>query len=132
MRPGNCPAEFYIWKAPSESAMKGDNMKTNLRTAMAVIVAILGLTLSLTAQETTAGMQGTVKDSSGAVVPSAAIEVTGSSLIGIRKLQTDSTGEYRITALPPGDYTLSVSAPGFQTFKQTGISLDVGRLPNID
>src|SRR2546427_3538989 len=35
-------------------------------------------------------------------------------------------------ALPPGEYTMTVTAPGFRTYKQTGIDLTVGRLPNID
>ena len=84
------------------------------------------------AQETTAGIQGLVKDPSGASVANASVEVTGSSLIGTRKVQTDESGAYRITGLPSGKYTLSVSVPGFRTFKQVGIELVVGRLPNVD
>jgi hypothetical protein len=53
--------------------------------ALAVIPAAFG-------QETTAGFQGTVKDPSGAVVANAAIEVSGPSLIGVRKLKTDEAG----------------------------------------
>jgi len=96
------------------------------------MVVILGMCLSLPAQETTAGIQGTVKDSSGALVPNATLELTGSALIGTRKIQTDSGGNYRFAALPPGDYTLTVSATGFTTSKQAGINLTAGRLPNID
>jgi hypothetical protein len=84
------------------------------------------------AQETTAGIQGTVRDSSGASVANAAVEIAGTSLLGNRKAKTDDVGAYRITALPPGNYTLSVSAPGFRTFKQVGIDLAVGRLPTLD
>src|SRR5690348_7876523 len=93
----------------------------------AVWIALLILP-GLFAQETTAGLQGTVKDPSGASVANAAVEITSPSLIGIRKMQTDIAGEYRIVALPPGEYTLTVTAPGFRTFKQAGITLTVGRL----
>jgi outer membrane receptor protein involved in Fe transport len=84
------------------------------------------------AQETTAGFQGTVKDTTGAGIPNATLEVSGPALIGTRKVQTDSAGEYRFAALPPGSYVVTVSAKGFRTVKQGGIDLTVGRLPNID
>ena len=83
-------------------------------------------------QETTAGIQGVVKDPSGSVIANAAVEVSSPALIGVRKLTTDSAGAYRISALSPGVYALTVSAPGFRSFKQTGIELTVGRLPSID
>lgn len=88
--------------------------------------------LSLMAQETTGGIQGTVKDSSGGRVANATVEVSGASLIGARKVQSDSSGGYRFAALPPGEYTLAVTATGFTAFKQANIRLDVGRLPIID
>lgn len=84
------------------------------------------------AQETTAGMQGTVKDPAGAVVSKATVEVSSPSLIGIKKLETDNGGYYRFANLPPGTYTLTVTAQGFSTQKQTGILLEVGKLPTID
>ncbi len=84
------------------------------------------------AQETTAGLQGTVKDPSGAVIGNATVEVSGTSLIGTRKTQTDSAGSYRISALPSGIFSLSVTAPGFRTYRHENIELTVGRLPSLD
>ncbi|MBI5085494.1 MAG: TonB-dependent receptor [Acidobacteria bacterium] len=84
------------------------------------------------AQDTTAGIQGIVKDPSGATVPKASVEVSSPSLIGNRKVQTDSGGNYRFAALPPGVYTMTVTASGFRAYKQAGIDLAAGRLPNID
>jgi outer membrane receptor protein involved in Fe transport len=95
------------------------------------LIALLILPCAM-AQETTAGLQGTVKDPSGGVIANATVEVYGPALIGTRKVQTDTAGDYRIVALPPGQYTLSVSAAGFRTYKQGGIDLTVGRLPSID
>jgi hypothetical protein len=96
-----------------------------------VLIALL-VSPSVFAQETTAGLQGTVMDPSGAAVTNATVEVSGASLIGTRKVQTDDSGTYRITQLPSGVYTLTVTVPGFRTFKQVGIDLAVGRLPNVD
>jgi outer membrane receptor protein involved in Fe transport len=95
------------------------------------MLALLAAPL-LTAQETTAGFQGTVKDPSGAMVAGATLEVSSPALLGTRKVQSDAGGNYRFGALPPGQYSLTVSAPGFRTFKQGGIELTVGRLPTID
>jgi protocatechuate 3,4-dioxygenase beta subunit len=67
------------------------------------------------AQETTGGLQGTVKDASGAVVSKAHIEVKGSSLVGSKAEDTDSAGYYRFANLPPGSYSISVVAKGFKT-----------------
>ncbi|PWT92438.1 MAG: hypothetical protein C5B56_02250, partial [Proteobacteria bacterium] len=58
--------------------------------------------------------------------------MTSPALIGVRKVQTDSTGDYRIAALPPGTYNISVTATGFRTYKQGGIELTVGRMPSLD
>jgi len=99
---------------------------------MLYLVIALVFCLSLPAQETTAGLQGTVKDVSGASVPNATLEITGPALIGSRKVQTDTTGAYRFAQLPPGEYTLTANAPGFATLKQGAIHLDVGRLPTVD
>ena len=77
------------------------------------------------AQETTAGIQGTVKDKSGAVVSGATIEVTGPALIGVQRATTDSAGAYRLSQLPPGEYTLKFERDGFATIKRT-IGVTVG------
>ena len=83
-------------------------------------------------QETTAGLQGVVKDGTGAVVAKAVVEVTSPALIGIKKMETDASGYYRFANLPPGTYILTVTAPNFRTYKQEGIALATGRLPSID
>src|SRR5262245_60039399 len=101
------------------------------KSALALLAALLLAGISF-AQETTAGLQGTVRDSSGGAVANGTVEVSGPALIGTRKVQTDSAGGFRVAALPPGEYTMSVSAQGFRTFKQAGIDLQVGRLPSIE
>jgi len=83
-------------------------------------------------QETTGGLQGTVKDPAGAVVAKATVTVTGTTMIGSKVLVTDSSGYYRFANLPPGVYTIVVKAEGFETFKREGVNIDAGRLPSVD
>lgn len=111
-------------------------MKRSINTRIALCLLVL-FTLALCvpvalAQETTAGIQGIVKDQTGAVVANAAVEISGSALIGTKKATTDSSGFYRFTGLPPGSYTFTVTAKGFKGEKRDGITLEVGRLPNVD
>ncbi len=97
----------------------------------------LGLSLSTlqpqaSAQETTGGLQGVVKDASGAVVPKAKVVISSTAMIGSKEVITDATGYYRFANLPPGGYTLTVSGQGFTTSKREGLVIDVGHLPTID
>jgi hypothetical protein len=101
------------------------------------VLAVAAITLlllgsSLFAQETTGGLQGTVKDPSGAVVAKAHVVVTGAALEGEKSADTDSSGAYHFANLPPGKYTITVKAPGFSELKREGIGLEVGHLPTID
>ena len=83
-------------------------------------------------QETTGGLQGTVKDASGAVVSKAHIELIGTTLVGTKSQDSDTSGYYRFANLPPGTYTVSVSGKGFKTVKRDGVVIEVGHLPTVD
>jgi Carboxypeptidase regulatory-like domain/TonB dependent receptor len=96
------------------------------------LFSVLLLVTNVFAQETTGGLQGTVKDPSGAVVSNAAVELTGTSLVGKKTLTTDSSGYYRFANLPPGTYTVTVKAPTFSELKRDGIVIEVGHLPSLD
>jgi hypothetical protein len=100
--------------------------------AFALGFTIQGLEQTAFAQETTGGLQGTVKDPSGAVVAHARVVVTSTSLVGSKQVITDATGHYRFSNLPPGSYTLTVTTEGFQTLRRQGIALEVGHTPTID
>jgi hypothetical protein len=84
------------------------------------------------AQETTGGLQGVVKDPSGAVVSGAAVELTGTSLVGKKEATTDGSGYYRFANLPPGTYMMTITAKGFSTEKREGLIIEIGHLPTVD
>jgi hypothetical protein len=103
-----------------------------------LFVAVLAFSLVLMllpvayAQETTGGIKGYVKDKSGATVAKAEVELSGPALLAPRKGVTDSAGYFYFQLLPPGEYTVSVTAAGFRAYKQVGIQLEVGKLPTLE
>jgi hypothetical protein len=113
--------------------MEGLEMNTVLK-SMTYFVMALSLVWATFAfsQETTGGLHGTVKDPSGAVVSKASVVLTGNSLGGEKRLETDSSGYYRFANLPPGIYTVIVKASGFSELKRGGITVEVGHLPTLD
>lgn len=98
------------------------------------ICLVVGLVLSpvAQAQETTGGLKAYVKDKSSGTVPGAMVELSSSALIVPRKAEADSAGYVYFQLLPPGEYTLTVTAKGFRTYKQTGIDISAGKLPTYD
>jgi len=111
---------------------RSEAIRPRLFVRMVVSVLFVAFSVCAWAQETTGGLQGTVKDPTGAVMSNADVELTGSSLVGSKKLQTDSSGYYRFANLPPGTYSLRVTAPGFTLLKRDGIVIAVGHLPTLD
>jgi hypothetical protein len=113
--------------------------KFRLHSAVHMVPVFVALALALTvfgphlySQETTGGLQGTVKDPTGAVVPKAKVVLTSTAMVGSKELVTDSSGFYRFANLPPGDYSLTVTATGFKGYKHDGISIGIGRVPTAD
>src|ERR1700739_1198906 len=110
-------------------------MQTGSFLRLVTLLAIIALLLSgvaIYAQETTGGLQGTVKDASGAVVAGAHVVVKSPALAGDKSLDTDSTGYYRFANLAPGVYSIEVSAKNFKTVKRDGVALEIGHLPTVE
>lgn len=74
----------------------------------------------------TGNIQGTVTDSSGAVIPQAAVTVTDEATQVKLSTKTSSAGIYVFPGLHIGTYDLRAAAPGFKTYVQKGIVLEVG------
>jgi hypothetical protein len=77
------------------------------------------------AQTTTGSIVGTVTDKTGAVVPGAAVTVTNTDTGGANKTLTDSSGNYVVTTLPVGHYSVAVEATGFKKSVSAGITLNL-------
>ncbi|MFB3829689.1 MAG: carboxypeptidase regulatory-like domain-containing protein [Bryobacteraceae bacterium] len=97
-----------------------------------VLLALVLLAAVAFAQETTGSIRGEVTDPSGGVVPNAKVEVSGPGLMRPISATTDSSGAFAFLSLPPGVYSIEVSATGFVTAKRVNIDLQVGRILRID
>jgi hypothetical protein len=87
----------------------------------AVLFAIPGL-----AQEVTGTIVGNVKDASGASIPGASVSVTSADKNQVvRKLTSDTNGEYVAAFVPVGVYVITADAKGFKTLVRQGIQLHV-------
>src|SRR5438067_533333 len=95
-----------------------------------VIVCMAG-SPSLWAQAT-AQISGTAKDQSGAVLPGVEIKVIQTETGITRDTITNETGSYVLPNLPIGPYRLEAALPGFRTYAQTGIVLQVNSSPSIN
>jgi outer membrane receptor protein involved in Fe transport len=81
--------------------------------------------------QTTSTIEGTVTDATRAVVVGAEVRATGVALAFEGRATSDARGFYRIAALPAGDYTLTISAPGFATRTLT-LELALNRVVVLD
>src|SRR5262245_20962082 len=82
--------------------------------------------------QATAQMSGTITDQSGAVLPGVEVTATQTETGIMRTVVSNETGSYALTNLPLGPYKLEATLPGFRTFVQTGIVLQVGSNPTIN
>jgi len=86
---------------------------------LAILLAVLPSVAS--AQATIAG---TVRDTSGAVLPGVTVEAASPALIEkVRSVTTDGSGQFQIIDLRPGAYSVTFTLPGFNTVKREGVEL---------
>jgi hypothetical protein len=78
------------------------------------------------AQELSATLSGVVNDATGAVIPHASVTVAQNGVnAGARVVETDGSGNYVVTNLTAGTYSITITAKGFETFKGKNIVLNV-------
>ena len=84
----------------------------------------------------TAGAQelaGVVRDATGAVLPGVVVEATSPVLIEkVRTTTTENSGQYRLTNLTPGLYTITFTLPGFTSVKREAVEVTGGGVVSIN
>ena len=98
---------------------------------LALLVFAL-LPSSAFAQAASANLTGTVKDSSGGVLPGVTITARNVGTNDTRTTVSESDGLYRLNSLPRGTYDVRAELAGFKTLAKSGILLTVGEIVRLD
>jgi len=98
----------------------------------AAVLVVFSASVFLQAQVESGKVVGTVRDTTGAMVTEAAVAVTEVETNVVRTVKTDSTGEFVVTELKPGTYTVTVEHAGFKKAVQAPFKLDVNQVVRID
>jgi Carboxypeptidase regulatory-like domain/TonB dependent receptor len=100
---------------------------------LACMIGCLLLAASVHAQGVGAsgGINGTVLDPSGAVVPKASVTAVETATAATYSAVTDNTGQYRFLGLAPATYTVTIHATGFQTQVKQGVLVSVGETATV-
>ena len=98
------------------------------------LLVVLGLTLAIPglAQSGRGTLTGSVKDSTGANIPGASLELTQTNTGSQYKASASGEGLYTFPELQPGTYSLAVTYPGFQSYTQNGITVYVGSTATVN
>src|SRR5579872_244430 len=99
--------------------------------ASAFILLLLS-SFSLNAQTTTGSIVGTVTDPSGAVIGGAAITITNIGTNISVKTTSDSAGNFVVTPLEVGHYSVAVEAPGFKKSVRSDVPVNVQDRVRVD
>ncbi len=97
-----------------------------------LLVGVLAVVQPAWSQEVTAAIVGTVTDPSGAPLKDANVVATDTERGTTLTTKTNDSGAYNITRVPVGNYSVKISAPGFQTAVHTGITLVLNQTARID
>jgi hypothetical protein len=111
--------------------MKARKIITGVQNVL-VLVLLLGVALSAYGQVETGRFVGHITDAQGAGVPHAIVRATNVGTNIVQTAITDSSGDFVITPVSAGVYSLSVTATGFQTINASNIEVQVGQIVRED
>jgi len=115
----------------TENKERFSSMEANRRYFVSIsglmIAAVLAfMSVTATAQVTTASLTGTVLDNSGAIVPGANVTLKNEASGDVRRTTANGDGYFTFNAVPPGAYTVVVEMKGFNNWQAKGIVLNSG------
>jgi hypothetical protein len=96
-------------------------------------IGLFALAAPAAGQATQAAIIGVVADTSGAILPGVTVIAKGPALqVPQVETVTNERGEYRLSPLPIGTYSVTYELPGFQTVRREGVRLAVGFVATLD
>ncbi len=100
------------------------------KSVFASLVCLVFLSIAAIAQSNTASIVGVVKDPSGALVPGATVTATNRATGITRNTKSSDSGEFALTNLAPGSYSLRIEAGGFKTILLQSLTVETNaRVP---
>ena len=102
------------------------NLRESTSRLAAALFIVFCLPAALWAQGATGSITGTVEDSTGAVIPGAAVTLTNQATGLANQIESQADGSYFVPNLQPGDYTVSVEIEGFKRQDVTGLRINAG------
>ena len=102
-------------------------MKALKVSLLLALMLVLGMPTFVCAQSSNAIIQGTITDSTGAVVSGASIDVTSKATGQTVSTVSGGAGDYAVNALKPGQYQVQVKAPNFASISQD-VTLQIGQI----
>src|SRR5215471_6629744 len=130
----------HIVRSPSAVETRKTRRAFMRRRGFHLVVAVLAACLLASTHafaqgggaSTTGSINGKVADTSGGVLPGVTVSATSPSSMGVQSSVTDSGGNYRFPALPPGSYTVTFELPGFNTLKRENIQIAMGFTASVN
>ncbi|MBL8242529.1 MAG: TonB-dependent receptor [Bryobacterales bacterium] len=98
----------------------------------AAALAVVTLSFSLSAQTSLGRLIGQVNDSSNALVAGTEVEAKNTRTNLVRLTKSDSTGNFRLEALEPGDYDVTARMAGFTTYVKRNVPVQSGNASRLD
>src|SRR5262245_14069852 len=108
------------------------SLKSFARLMLSALLGSLFAVSAAFAQENTGGIQGTVKDPTGAAIPGAKVTASSPALVRPLDAVTDKEGVYRFPKLPAGVYSITAIQAGFKTVKNEAINVLLGSELTLD
>lgn len=103
--------------------MNREKIATAIQCLLCAVLLLFAASSTSYGQDTNPTLGGTVTDTTGAAIPSANLTLTNTKTGFKVALTSDAAGQYHFTNIPPGSYSLSTTATGFQSKIQSGIEL---------
>ena len=111
---------------------RGAGFRTLVRLFVIFMTALASLIVPHTAQAQSGSIQGVVVDAQGAVIPNASVKATDVAKgVVIRQVQTNAGGEFQLTPLGAGTYTVEITSTGMTTLKRENIPLGLSQDLNL-
>jgi Carboxypeptidase regulatory-like domain/TonB-dependent Receptor Plug Domain len=116
--------------------MAGNFVSTWKCASIAILIFLVAILISaspaLAQSASTGALSGTVTDPSGGTIAGATVTATNLANGQSRTVTTDASGQYKVSLLPPGDYSLKFSANGFKAVEIPSVSVNVTETHIVD